>query len=694
MALYVAHDIDFAALIGPVALRLCGEPNKRLSSKKELRFGKNGSLSVNLETGQAYDHEEKVGGGTLWLVSHRRGGDANGDATGWLKAEGFYTPGEPIHVNGSQAPRAQIVATYSYVDEFGEELFQVVRFEPKDFRQRRKPAPDDPPERIKGGWVWSVKGCRQVPYRLPELVEAISGDNTVFIVEGEKKADRLWSMGIPATCNAMGAGKWNDELLPYFKGADVVILPDNDPQATQKDGALRFHEDGRPVYTGRDHAALVASRLQDVASSVRILALGGEPKPPLAGALLPPKGDIIEWTDAGGTVEKLWALVEKIGEATIEPFRSRYNAVWFADIDHEPARRDWVVKGLFGAREFGVLWGFSGCGKSFLALDMGLHIAEAAIVKRDEYRWFGHRIYPGGVVYCAPEGGTDLLLRMRAWRMHHGVEPGTPLPFVLLPTSFDLVNAEGDTKPLVAEIKAQSARMGVELKLVIVDTLARSMGGRDENTAGDMGAFIRNCESIQRELQTYVLPVHHAGNDRTKERGHTSLRAAVDTSIETVKPDDGGPNTFILRKMKGGPEGIQHQFRLRQVVLGKDADGDDITSCVIVPHDEEAAPNLPGYDRKQKGNGMPNQQRIALTALREAIISHGEPAPAALQLPYGVQVVHVRAWKDEFLRRGFDETPNDSTFRNAFKRVGEAMLARGVIGRDQPFVWIVREPSK
>ncbi len=684
------QDIDFAGLIGPVALRLCGEPNKRLSSKTELRFGKNGSLSVDLEKGTAYDHEEKTGGGTLWLIAHRRGGDANGAATDWLKAEGFYRPGDPIRPEPS--PKAKIVATFDYVDEFGEFLFQVVRFEPKDFRQRRKPRPDDDPDRIKNGWVWSVKGCRQVPYRLPELVEAISNGNTIFVAEGEKKADRLWSLGIPATCNAMGAGKWHDDLIPTFAGADVVILPDNDPQATQKDGTLRFHEDGRPVYTGRDHAALVAARLQGVASRVRILSLGGVPQPPDAGPLLPPKGDIIEWTDAGGTVEKLWALVEKIGEAQVEPFRSKFNAVWFADIDRDPPRRDWVVKGLFGVRELGVLWGFSGCGKSFLGIDMGLHVAETAVIKRDEPRWFGHRIYPGGVVYCAPEGGTDLLLRMRAWRMHRGLDPGMPLPFVLLPTSIDLVNAEGDTSRLIDEIKAHASRMGVPLSMVIVDTLSRAMGGRDENTGADMGTFIKNCERIQRETLTYVLPIHHAGNDRTKERGHTSLRAAVDTSIETVKPDDGGPNTFILRKMKGGPEGIQHQFRLRQVVLGQDADGDDITSCVIVPHDEEQASPLHGDVKK--GPHLSDQQRIALTALREALIDHGEPAPGSLQLGHDARVVHARFWKQEFLRRGFTEEPPESTFRTAFKRVGEAMIARRIIGTSQPYVWIVRDPSK
>ncbi len=86
----------------------------------------------------------------------------------------------------------QIVATYDYRDERGELLFQVVRYDPKDFRQRR-PKPG-------GGWVWSVKGVRVVPYRLPELLAR--PDEPVFVVEGEKDVDNLGRIGVLATCNA------------------------------------------------------------------------------------------------------------------------------------------------------------------------------------------------------------------------------------------------------------------------------------------------------------------------------------------------------------------------------------------------------------------------------------------------------------------------------------------------------------
>jgi DNA primase len=120
-------------------------------------------------------------------------------------------------------------------------VFQVVRYAPKDFRQRR---PDG-----EGGWVWKA-ATRVVPYRLPEIQEAIASERPVFIVEGEKDVDNLAKLGVVATCNAGGAGKWHAEHAAHLKGADVIIVPDNDGP-------------------GRRHAESVAASLTGVAACVR-----------------------------------------------------------------------------------------------------------------------------------------------------------------------------------------------------------------------------------------------------------------------------------------------------------------------------------------------------------------------------------------------------------------------------------------
>lgn len=141
---------------------------------------------------------------------------------------------------------SRIVATYDYRDESGTLLFQVVRFDPKNFRQRR---PDG-----KDGWTWNTKGARRVLYRLPELLVADAGA-WVFIVEGEKDAESLVALGLVATCNSGGAGKWQDAYTEALRGRRVAIIPDRDGP-------------------GWDHAEDVAGRLRGTAATVRIVDLG------------------------------------------------------------------------------------------------------------------------------------------------------------------------------------------------------------------------------------------------------------------------------------------------------------------------------------------------------------------------------------------------------------------------------------
>ena len=177
-------------------------------------------------------------------------------------------------------------------------LFQVVRYEPKDFRQRR------PDPKRRGKWMWSTKNVRQVPYQLPKLRDA--DDRVIFVVEGEKDADRLWKLGVVATCNAGGAGKWHADLSKFFDGRDVVIIPDRDPQKKHpKTGEPMCHPDGSPILPGQDHARRVAQELRGVAARVRVLELWRHwPE-------MPWKGDVSDWIAHGGTAAALYALIEQ-----------------------------------------------------------------------------------------------------------------------------------------------------------------------------------------------------------------------------------------------------------------------------------------------------------------------------------------------------------------------------------------------
>lgn len=181
---------------------------------------------------------------------------------------------------GNGKAKFVIKCTYDYCDESGKLLFQVCRPKDKDagFRQRKPNGK---------GWVWSVKGCRPVPYHLPELLNSAG---PVFICEGEKDCDNLMKLGLVATCNAGGAGKWTGDLAPHLEGRQAVVLPDNDPP-------------------GRKHADQVAATLQGITTSTKIVELPD----------LPAKGDASDWLASGGRVSKLLQLVEAAPEWQVAP---------------------------------------------------------------------------------------------------------------------------------------------------------------------------------------------------------------------------------------------------------------------------------------------------------------------------------------------------------------------------------------
>ena len=173
---------------------------------------------------------------------------------------------------GVERVKPKQVAAYPYRGADGALLYESVRYEPKTFRQRR---PDGA-----GGWLWNLEGVARVPYRLPELLAA-PVSTAVWVVEGEKNANALVTLGLVATCNVGGAGKWKDEYSEHLRGRMVVVLPDNDEP-------------------GRTHADAVARSLVGVAKALKVVALPG----------LPPKGDVVDWITEGGTKEQLVALAK------------------------------------------------------------------------------------------------------------------------------------------------------------------------------------------------------------------------------------------------------------------------------------------------------------------------------------------------------------------------------------------------
>jgi hypothetical protein len=165
-----------------------------------------------------------------------------------------------------------IVATYDYRDETGRLLYQVCRFDPKDFRPRR---PDG-----RGGWVWGLGDVRRVLHRLPDLAEHAR----IFWVEGEKDVERLWSLGLAATTSQGGARSFRPDYARQLVGVavrEVILIPDRDAP-------------------GHDYASQVATALTAAGVTVRLLELPD----------LPEHGDVSDWLAAGHTPDELRALAE------------------------------------------------------------------------------------------------------------------------------------------------------------------------------------------------------------------------------------------------------------------------------------------------------------------------------------------------------------------------------------------------
>ena len=171
----------------------------------------------------------------------------------------------------------KIVETYPYSDENGVLVFQVCRFAPKAFKQRR-PDPEKPEE-----WIWNMHEVQRVLFRLPEVIQDIKRGLPIFVCEGEKDVLAMIEHGFSATCNPGGANKWENSYTETLRGADVIVVSDSDA-------------------AGAEHGEMVAESLHGAAKRVRVLQLPnvGEHK----------VKDSYEFFDSGGTKADLIAAVD------------------------------------------------------------------------------------------------------------------------------------------------------------------------------------------------------------------------------------------------------------------------------------------------------------------------------------------------------------------------------------------------
>jgi hypothetical protein len=235
------------------------------------------------------------------------------------------------------------------------------------------------------------------------------------------------------------------------------------------------------------------------------------------------------------------------------------------------AAPSWIVDGLLPRAELCVLYGESGSGKSFFALDLVAAISRGA-------PWRDLEVERGRVAYVCAEGVGGFRSRLRAYAQAEDCALES-LPDVIVDTP-NLLEKQ-DALALAKEI----LRSG-PVAVIVVDTLSATTPGANENSGEDMGAVIAHCKGLHRATGALVILIHHSGKDATKgASGWSGLRAAADAELEVTRASESlsAVRTVRVSKQKDGEDGGQFAFTLAPVVLGHDAKGRAITSCVVQP---------------------------------------------------------------------------------------------------------------
>jgi hypothetical protein len=258
------------------------------------------------------------------------------------------------------------------------------------------------------------------------------------------------------------------------------------------------------------------------------------------------------------------------GQGAANDNKKRRFTYWRADEGARQALQqvgDPLIKGVIHRGAMSVLIGAPGGGKTFFVLDWAYHIATGK-------PWGGRAVKQGAVVYLAAEAGNMLKGRVAALEKHYGALGDTPL--FVVPTPADFAHGEADAAEMLRLILEVEERCGQKVELFVIDTLNRALAGGDENSSKDVGALIRNVDQIRDRAKVHALIIHHPGKDEAKGgRGHSSVLGGTDTEMVISK------HVLKFTKQRDMACADDIAFRLKPVSIGRDAEGAELTSCVI-----------------------------------------------------------------------------------------------------------------
>lgn len=550
---------------------------------------------------------------------------------------------EAVLSQQQEAPKGKLTATYEYTDANGSLLFQVLRYEPKTFRQRR---PDG-----KGGWIWKLED-RRVVYRLPDLLKY--PDATVFFTEGEKDADRIASLGHCST--TVASGKWTAECVQALAGRDVWILEDNDA-------------------AGRKRAQEAAQALDGTAKSIRVVQLPD----------LPDGGDLSDWLDRGRTGEELVeaclaAPLWKTKSANEEQASVEWKWKFHGDVDVLDSR-PWLIELLLPETGTGLLSGQWGTYKTFVALDLAVAVMTGStFIKFPTVR-------RGGVLFIALEGESEIAVRLEAALEAKGFTGKAPFAWITeCPRLLDPKAPETLAGMVKQAAERMHAHFGLPISLVIVDTMTKAAGytkSGDENDAVVAKMVEKALATASKATGAFVLGLDHFGKDvSTGTRGSSGKEDHTDVVLSLLgeKGQNGAVTDTRLcaRKRRSGPNGEEFRFGIAVRDMGVDPRGTPVTTLTI-------AWKVDG-DSATKPKAKDEQWSKSLRLLRQTLMAMLVDCGKELR-PFADGPI-VRAVDVEIVRREFyashmadgTEEQKGAARQKAFRRAINDAQARGLIG--------------
>jgi hypothetical protein len=327
---------------------------------------------------------------------------------------------------------------------------------------------------------------------------------------------------------------------------------------------------------------------------------------------------------------------------------------------------EFIIKRLIETEALAQIFGESGSGKSFIALDIAACIASGA-------PFHDHEVKQGAVIYIAGEGHNGLKRRLTAWEKLNDVSLDcAPLFLSKVAAQFlDATSAKAvaDAVDLVVMSEGPPA-------LIIVDTLARNFGPGDENATKDMSNFVAELDRLKGAHGCTLILVHHTGHtDKDRGRGSAALKAALDAEFRVEKTDDN--ITLINTKMKDAAPPLEMYFRLETVKLGVSTDGSPIESAALVKEERE---------RKAKKKRLSDNQRLALDAFNSAA-----PVSGRLDAEGNFGGLHLEDWRLIFYK--MSTADNTDTKKRAFGRARKELVNKGEVSLEDDVYLLTGELS-